>query len=96
MATRNVAEMQLAFDPANGQLAILEMIADPTDDGCELRFTDYRDVNGRQVPHRIEIRHGDDLFGQIQWNQIELAPRPRRRSRDAFGGTTITRMYKSA
>ena len=45
----------------------------PTDDGCEVRFSDYRDVDGRQVPARIEVRHGDDLFGQIQWQQIELA-----------------------
>ena len=41
---------------------------------CGLR--DYRDVGGRQLPHRIEVRHGDELFGQIQWKQIELASSP--------------------
>jgi S1-C subfamily serine protease len=71
-ATRNVAEMQFAFDPASGRLAVLEMTADTTDDGCELRFSDFRQVGGRQVPHRIEVRRGNELFGQIEWKQIEL------------------------
>ena len=29
-----------------------------------------------KLPHRIEVRHGDELFGQIQWKQIELASSP--------------------
>jgi serine protease Do len=73
LATRNVAEVHFAFDPTSGQLAALEMITDPTSDGCELRFGDYRDVGGRQVPHRIDVHHGDGHFGQIEWKQIELA-----------------------
>jgi len=73
IASRNVAEMQLAFDPAGGQLIALEVVVDPTDDGCEIRFAEYRDVGGRPLPHRLEIRRGDELFAQIQWNQIELA-----------------------
>ena len=72
LASHNVAEMHLAFDPTSGQLAALEFIADPTDDGCEIRFADYRDVGGRPLPHRLEIRRGDDLLGQIQWQGIEL------------------------
>jgi len=76
LATRNVAELHLTFDPASGQLAALEMIVDPAADACELRFSDYRDVGGRQLPHAIEVHHGDDLFGQLQWKQIELASSP--------------------
>jgi serine protease Do len=74
VATRNVAEMNFVFDPASGRLLSLEMAAESETDPCELRFSDYRDVGGRQVPHAIEIRHGDAVFGQIQWQQIELAP----------------------
>jgi S1-C subfamily serine protease len=76
LASRNVAEMHLAFDPSSGQLVALEMIADPTDDGCEIRFADYRDVSGRLLPHRLEIRRGDELFAQIQWQQLDLASSP--------------------
>jgi hypothetical protein len=72
LATRNVAELQLFFDPSGGKLVALEMVADATDDGCTLRLSDYRDVAGRPLPHRLEIRRGDELFGQIEWKQIEL------------------------
>lgn len=76
VATRNVAEMNLVFDPKNGQLAIIEMTADPDADPCEVRFSDYRDVGGRQVPHRLEVRQGDTVFGQILLSQIELGAKP--------------------
>jgi hypothetical protein len=72
LATRNVAEVHLAFNPDSGKLATLEMITDPTSDGCQLRFADYREVGGRHVPHKIEVHHGDGLYGQIEWKQIEL------------------------
>ena len=73
VATRNVAEINLVFDPASGQLALLEMTADPDADACEIRFGDYRDVGGRQVPHLLEVRSGDSVFGAIQLQQVELS-----------------------
>lgn len=76
VATRNVAEVNLVFDPKSGQLSILEMTADPDADRCEVRFSDYRDVGGRQVPHRLEVRQGDTIFGQILLSQIELGAKP--------------------
>jgi serine protease Do len=72
IATRNVAELRFVFDPADGRLAAMEMIADSADDGCELRFSDYRDAGGQQIPHRIEVRHGDELFANIEWKIVEL------------------------
>jgi S1-C subfamily serine protease len=73
IATRNVAECEFVFDPKTGQLAALEMTADPDADPCVLRFADYRDVSGRQVPHQVEVRFGDTLVGAIQWAGVELA-----------------------
>jgi len=73
VAARNVAEINLVFDPASGQLALLEMTADPDADACEIRFGDYREVGGRQVPHLLEVRSGDRLFGAIQLQQVELS-----------------------
>ena len=73
VATRNVAELNLVFDPASGQLAVIEMTADAGADPCEIRFGDYRDLGGRQVPHRLEVRCGDNAFGAIELKQIELA-----------------------
>jgi hypothetical protein len=34
VATRNVAEMNLVFDPTDGRLAIIEMVADADADPC--------------------------------------------------------------
>jgi S1-C subfamily serine protease len=74
IGTRNVAELRLTFDPKSGNLAEVEMVADPTDDGCEIVFSDYREIDGRLFPHRLEVRHGDQLFGQIEWKTVELTP----------------------
>ncbi len=73
VATRNVAEVNFVFDPASGQLALLEMTADPDAEACEIRFGDYREVGGRQVPHLLEVRSGDSVFGAIQLQQVELS-----------------------
>jgi serine protease Do len=74
VATRNVAEMNLAFDPAEGRLAVLELTIDTDFDPCELRMSDYRDVDGRWLPHSIEVRRGDAALGTISWSQIEFLP----------------------
>ncbi len=73
IATRNVAEANLAFDPQSGLLAVMEMAVDPDADSCELRFSDYRDLGGRQFPHAIEVRVGYRVWGVIQWSQVDLA-----------------------
>lgn len=76
IAHRNVAELHLIFDPASGRLAAAELITDPTSDGCEVHFGDYREVNGRHFPHQWDVRRGDEPFGRIQWQSIELASSP--------------------
>jgi serine protease Do len=73
-ATRNVAEMNFVFDPGTGQLAAAEVTVDPEGDACEIRFSDYREIGGRQVPHRMEVHHAGGLFAQIEWTSIELSP----------------------
>jgi len=69
---KNVVEADFVFHPDSGELAVVEMR--PTDDldSCYLRLSDYRDVAGRQVPFRWQVRHGDTVYGEIEWEQIEL------------------------
>ncbi|MBC7854609.1 MAG: trypsin-like peptidase domain-containing protein [Pirellulaceae bacterium] len=71
-AIQNVAEANFVFDKVSGQLAILEMFADPELDPCEIRFSDYRDENGRQFPHKLEVRHGDSVFAVIELKNVSL------------------------
>jgi len=71
-AVQNVAEANFVFDKGNGRLAILEMFADPEVDSCEIRFSDYREVEGRQFPHKLEVRHGDSVFAVIELKKVTL------------------------
>ncbi len=61
----DVAEANFFFDRSNGQLLAMEMFPDVDVDPCELQFSDYREVDGLQLPHRIEVRYGDRQFGVI-------------------------------
>jgi len=36
---------------------------------CEVQLFDYRPVGARQLPHRIEVRYGNEHFGTFR---IEL------------------------
>jgi S1-C subfamily serine protease len=71
-AVQNVAEANFVFDKTSGRLAILEMFADPELDPCEIRFSDYREVEGRQLPHKLEVRHGDSVFALIELKKVTL------------------------
>ncbi len=56
-------ECRFLFDPADGRLLAVEMFATEDADPCEVLFTEYRELNGRLLPSRMEVRHGDDLYG---------------------------------
>jgi S1-C subfamily serine protease len=72
VGVRNVTETNFVFDPADGRLAYVEMFADIDIDPCVLHFSDYRDVAGRQIPHKVEVRHGDVVYADITWSKIGL------------------------
>ncbi len=71
-ATRNVVEMRLAYDRETGRLHILEMVSDPAEDPCVIRFGDYREVNGRQLPHTLVVSRGEFVYGTLTWNDQQL------------------------
>src|SRR5262245_37539007 len=41
-------------------------------DPCELYFSDYKDVSGRKLPHRIEVRHGDKRYAILTVTKYDL------------------------
>jgi len=69
----DVAETYFYFDSESGRLLAIEMFPDVEVDPCEVYFQDYRDVNGRMLPHRLEIHYGDRLFGVVQCEKWTLA-----------------------
>ena len=65
VGTRNVVETRFLFDPESGQMIGLEMYPDLSVDPCEVYFADYRDVNGRSLPHQLKIHYGNNDFAEI-------------------------------
>ena len=72
VATHDVVETHFFFDPHSGYLLGLEMFPDSNVDPCEIYFDDYRDVQGRQLPHRLVVHHGDAVFAQIRLDRCTL------------------------
>jgi S1-C subfamily serine protease len=46
----------------HGELLGFEITVDSDKDPCEVYLSDYRDVDGRKMPHKIEIRNGDKTY----------------------------------
>ena len=65
-------ETRFYCDPADGFLACVEMFPDDQSDPCEVYFGDYREVDGRMLPHRMEVRYGDNVFGVFTLSNFEL------------------------
>jgi serine protease Do len=65
-------ECHFLFDPAEGHLLALEMFPEEDVDPCEVYFSGYRDVDGRFLPARMEVRVGDDLYGDFLLNQFSF------------------------
>jgi S1-C subfamily serine protease len=61
------------FDPVNANLLGIEMQTSDDEDPCEIYFSDVREVEGRNLPHRWTIRHGDDVFAEVVVTSYDLA-----------------------
>ena len=65
-------ETQFYFDPQTGDLVALEMFSDDGVDPCELYFSEMRPVEGRVLPHRIEVRHADATYAVIEVDKYQF------------------------
>jgi len=54
------------FGRADQTLLGAEVTVVKDEDPCEVYFSDYQAVDGRALPHRLEVRHGNARFG-IFW-----------------------------
>jgi S1-C subfamily serine protease len=61
------------FDPGSGDLLALEMYPAQESDPCELSFSGYRQVDGRSLPGRIEVRVGEQRYGVLMPAGYDLA-----------------------
>jgi S1-C subfamily serine protease len=61
------------FSPENHSLLGFEVSVDADEDPCEVYLSDYRPADGRMLPHRIEVRYGNGVFGTFTVKSYQLA-----------------------
>jgi len=76
VANHGDVECQFLFDPADGQLLAMEMTPEDDTDPCELIFSEYKEVEGRMLPGRIEVRHGDEYSQTLLISEHQLTAAP--------------------
>ena len=62
-------------DAPAGELVKVALFLNDDDDPCELLWSDYREVEGRRLPHRLEVHYGDQIYGVYQFKQVQLTAR---------------------
>jgi S1-C subfamily serine protease len=72
VATHGGVETRFFFDPNSAEMVGIEMQAADDQDPCEIYFSDFREVEGRHLPHRWEIQHGDEVFAELKIEKYTL------------------------
>lgn len=72
VATHAGVEVRFYFDAELANLVGIEFFNSDDDDPCEIAFDDFRPVAGRALPHHWTIRHGDDVFADLNVTSYEL------------------------
>jgi hypothetical protein len=74
VAVHNVVETRFSFDPRTGLLAAVEMFSAADADPCEISFSNYRELDGRWLPHTAVVRYGEDVFATLEIDKYSWSP----------------------
>ncbi|HEV3205263.1 MAG TPA: hypothetical protein VGY77_12800, partial [Gemmataceae bacterium] len=66
-------EVKWYFSKKDYTLMGFEVSIAPEDDPCEVYLSDYRMVDGRLLPYRMEVRSGNDLFSTLTIKNYDIA-----------------------
>jgi S1-C subfamily serine protease len=61
------------FSPKDQTLLGFEAAIDPEGDPCEVYLSDYRTVEGRMMPFRIDVQFGNDKYGTFLVKRYQLS-----------------------
>ena len=64
--------MKWYFSLQDQKLLGFEVTVENGTDPCEVYLADYKDVDGRQLPHRLEVRHGNNRYAVFSVQRYEL------------------------
>ena len=62
------------FSPDKQELLAFEVRVDKEDDPCEVYLSDYRPEDGRQLPHKMEVRYGNELYAVLELKSFQFSP----------------------
>jgi S1-C subfamily serine protease len=60
------------FSPQDQSLLGFEVWVAHEEDPCEVYLSDYRKIDGRLLPHRIDVHYGNGRFGTLRVNAYQL------------------------
>ncbi len=63
---------QWYFARTDQKLLGFELRLNENEDPCEVYLSDYRAVDGRQLPHRLQVLYGDGHYGTFQFTKFTL------------------------
>ena len=61
------------FARTDQKLIGMEVRLKENEDPCEVYFYDYRAVNGRMLPHRMQVVYGSGHYGTFTFTNFQLA-----------------------
>jgi serine protease Do len=56
------------FDTSDQKLLGFELRLNENEDPCEIYLSDYRSVDGRLLPHRLQVQYGDGHYGTFDFS----------------------------
>jgi hypothetical protein len=65
-------ECKWYFSLKDQQLLGFETFLTKDADPCEVYFSDYKPVDGKELPHRIEVRYGDKRYAVLKVDKFFL------------------------
>jgi serine protease Do len=57
-----------------GRLEYMEVRLSDNEDPCEVYFSNYKQVDGRWLPHTLTVVYGDTTYGTIELSSIKMNP----------------------
>ncbi|MBB77336.1 MAG: serine protease [Planctomycetaceae bacterium] len=67
-----VQETRFLFETTSGKLVGMEMALNDDIDRCDIMFSKFKAYKGLQIPHKIDVRHGNQQFATIEVSNFEI------------------------
>jgi S1-C subfamily serine protease len=70
VGTHKGVECRFYFEPSEGRLLAIEMFPDNESDPCEIYFSRFAAIDGREMPCTISVRFGDEQISELSLHEF--------------------------